>query len=425
MGSEAAKDNARAVPWDEITGGKNWEGLVEPELELSLREFIIRCGDLCQATYDAFNSVAESPNCGNSNYGKPNFFKDVMLKEASRYKVVSFLYATPGLGSDTDHNVMVHPRTPNPWDRESNWFGYVAVTTDEESRALGRREVYVAWRGTIMKEEWGSNVFGAMPVPATPLFSTTANAHKVNSGGFLWWGKKEPKVHGGWLNIYTSNNTASPYVKCSVRQQLHAAVQAIRKKYAGEKLSVIVTGHSLGGSLATLSAFDLAENDVAGGDDVRVTGVAFGCPQVGNVEFKERALSLPNLKILQVNNIRDMVPKTPDMMLNLYVPVANEELEIDTRKSPYLVWKTIGDCHNLQANLHVVAGWSSMGKPFELKVKRSLALVNKSANCLRGDLKIPAAWWGERNKGMEYDAAKDEWVFDPAPPASQMVGVSI
>ena len=58
-----AKAAAEGSPsWDELLGSKNWAGLIEPELNMSLREFILRCGNFCQATYDAFNSTPESPN---------------------------------------------------------------------------------------------------------------------------------------------------------------------------------------------------------------------------------------------------------------------------------------------------------------------------------------------------------------------------
>ena len=416
-----AKAGAEGSPtWDELLGSKNWAGLLEPELNLSLREFILRCGDFCQATYDAFNSTKESPCCGNTNYGKANFFHDVILKDASRYQVVSFLYATAGIGSDLDRAVLVHPssRTPCRWDDESNWFGYVAVTTDKFSHALGRREVYVAWRGTIMSEEWASNILRPFPVSVKPLLSQSSTAFK--------WGRQEPMVHDGWLKIYTTNNARSNYVKTSPRAQLHAAIDEIKKRYAGEKLSVVVVGHSLGGSLATLSGFDLAENNVAGGDDVRVTVVGFGCPQVGNPAFKEHVEELPNLKILLVTNFGDTVPKLPDFFLRIYVQIETAELDINTTKSPYLkkLFVSKGDLHNLQAYLHAVAGWNGADKPFELKVKRSLALVNKSCDYLKEEYKIPGQWWCERNKGMEYDAAADEWIFDPPPPPDQMTSMS-
>ncbi|PON96456.1 Fungal lipase-like domain containing protein [Trema orientale] len=412
--------------WEELLGSNNWEGLVEPELDLTLRKFILRCGEFAEATYDCFNSNTISPQCGNSRYPKETFFHDVLFQNASRYQVVSFLYATSGLG-DVQKNLFLHPKDANGgnvWDSQSNWMGYVAVTADKASKTLGRREIYVAWRGTITTSEWQSNIFGASPVPAKPLLADRT----VKSERFLWFGKDEPKIHEGWLSIYTSDNSSSNYVKTSARVQLTTAIKELVEKYKNEKLSVVVTGHSLGGALATLSAFDLVENDVVG-DNVLVSAFVFGCPQVGNSEFKTTVETHKNLKIFHVKNVRDAVPQLPDVGLWIYVPIETVELEIDTNKSPYLKSKSItdkfGDWHNLEANLHVVAGWNGPDSKYEPRVKRSLALVNKSCRFLKDELKVPEYWWVEKNKGMVFDEETQEWVLDPPPPADQLVKISI
>ena len=431
MATATASKNANAVSsptWDELLGSKNWHGLLEPSLDLTLREFILRCGNFCEATYDCFNSNKISPQCGNSRYGKESFFNEVFLKNASRYQVVSFLYATSG-SDETCKSFFVHPDnalSDTVWDRESNWMGYVAVTNDKVSKANGHRQIYVAWRGTIMESEWHSNIFGAVLVSAEPLLTP-----KKPEGLHFSWGN-EPQVHGGWLSIYTSDNTSSKYVQTSARVQLSTVIQELRDKYKDEKLSVVVTGHSLGGALATLSAFDLAENKVAG-DDVRIAAFVFGCPQVGNEAFKDKVEQLSNLKIFHTKNVKDIVPNLPDWNLNIYVPIETTELEIDTRKSPYLKSKSLkdypGDWHNLEANLHVVAGWNGPDKAFEFQVKRSLALVNKSSRFLQlpaGNLNpVPDTWWIEKNKGMVYEEDKDDWILDPVPPAGQMVRLAI
>lgn len=70
------------------------------------------------------------------------------------------------------------------------------------------------------------------------------------------------------------------------------------------------------------------------------------------------------------------------------------------------------DWHNLQAMLHVVAGWNGDDGEFELKVKRSLALVNKSCEFLKDELLVPGSWCVEKNKGMVRDE-DGEWVLAP------------
>lgn len=217
----------------------------------------------------------------------------------------------------------------------------------------------------------------------------------------------------GWLTVYISDNPKSQFVKLSARKQLLYHIEQLRNKYRDEKLSIVLTGHSLGASLSVLSAFDLVENGVS---DIPVSAIIFGCPQVGNKAFKERFDKFQNLKVLHVKNTIDLITRYPGRLFG-YVDIGTE-LVIDTRKSTSLKdSKNPSDWHNLQAMLHVVAGWNGKDREFELKVKRSVALVNKSCEFLKDELLIPGSWWAEKNKGMVLDEESGEWVL--APPSDE------
>jgi hypothetical protein len=64
---------------------------------------------------------------------------------------------------------------------------------------------------------------------------------------------------------------------------------------------VVYTGHSFGGALATIGAVRYAENYPI----VTVSSHMFGSPRVGQKEFRDLAHSLPNLKIIRVDNGKD------------------------------------------------------------------------------------------------------------------------
>jgi hypothetical protein len=153
--------------WNQLLGNNNWETLLNP-LDLNLRNLILRCGDFIQTTYDSFNNDQNSIYCGSSRYGKTTFFNKVMLENPTHYTIVSFLYATARVS--VPEAFILHSLSRESWDRESNWIGYIAVTSDERSRELGRREIYVVWRGTTRDLEW-INVFGAAPESASGLLS--------------------------------------------------------------------------------------------------------------------------------------------------------------------------------------------------------------------------------------------------------------
>ncbi|TYI60769.1 hypothetical protein E1A91_D10G126800v1 [Gossypium mustelinum] len=405
--------NQEAEPsWQELLGCKNWDSLLDP-LHLSLRKLILRCGDFCQATYDAFNNDQNSKFCGSSRYGKSSFFDKVMLESASDYKVESFLYATAHV--TLPQAFLLHSRSRESWDRETNWIGYIATTSDETSKALGRRDIYVVWRGTTRDYEW-VNVLDAKLEPLEPLLRVDGSSNKEmgdsssDSGSDSDNENEKPKVMLGWLTIYISDDPKSPFTRLSAREQLLGKIKELKERYKSENLSIVFTGHSLGASLAVLSAFDVVENGLV--DNIPVAAFAFGCPQVGNKAFNDRMKRYPNLTVLHTKNIIDVIPHYPSLLLG-YV-YTGTELVIDTRKSPSLKdSKNPSDWHNLQAMLHIVAGWNGQEGEFELKVKRSLALVNKSCAFLKDECLVPGSWWVEKNKGLVRNE-DGEWVMVPA-----------
>ncbi|KAJ0801678.1 putative phospholipase A(1) [Helianthus annuus] len=409
------------TPWLELIGSKNWEGLLDP-FDINLRTLILRCGDFCQATYDAFNNDSNSKYAGSSRYGKRSFFHKVKLRPSPHdYQVAYFIYGTAKISIPAAF--FLHSLSREAWDRESNWIGYIATTTDEVSKALGRREIYLVWRGTQRDLEW-INVYGASSVSAESLLrqktfkppttettdvggsSSDSDDDDNDEVGGNDEVRGKPKVMRGWLTIYTSYNPNSSFTKVSARTQVLASIKQLVEKYKNEEVSIIVTGHSLGASLATLSAFDLAENGIK---NVPVTAFVFGSPQVGNQAFNNRLNQFPNVKLLHIRNKIDLIPLYPSKLLG-YVD-SGVQFEIDSRKSGNLKRSTnTGDWHNLQGMLHVVAGWNGEDGEFKLKVPRSLALVNKSSGFLKDEYLIPESWWMEKNKGMVMDE-NGEWAL--------------
>eukprot|EP00252_Welwitschia_mirabilis_P012028 TRINITY_DN2674_c0_g1_i2.p1 TRINITY_DN2674_c0_g1~~TRINITY_DN2674_c0_g1_i2.p1 ORF type:complete len:233 (-),score=21.34 TRINITY_DN2674_c0_g1_i2:292-990(-) len=220
----------------------------------------------------------------------------------------------------------------------------------------------------------------------------------------------------GWLATYTASDSRSPFTKTSAREQLLAEIKRLVDLYKEEEISITFVGHSLGACLSILSAFDLVFNGISKTqrreEPIPVTAFVVGCPEVGNKAFKKLFESLPALRVLHLVNVLDLIPLYPSKLLN-YAEIGMR-LEIDTRKSTYLKdSKNPSDWHNLQAHLHVLAGWQGKNKPWELRVNRSVALVNKSCDFLKEECLIPASWWIEKNKGLVLDDT-GMWVFpDP------------
>ncbi|GAB4830469.1 Phospholipase A1-Igamma1, chloroplastic [Ancistrocladus abbreviatus] len=384
--------------WREIHGQDDWAGLLDP-MDPLLRSELIRYGEMAQACYDAFDFDPHSKHCGDCKYTRDQLFKHLGM-EGQGYEVSSYLFATPKVGLPIFFR---KPRLPEDWRENTNWIGYVAVSNDEMSKRLGRRDISIAWRGTVTCPEW---ILDLMDI----LKSISSDKIPCHD--------RMVKVEKGFVELYTNKDESFESCKTSAREQVLHEVERLIEKYHGEELCITITGHSLGGALAILSAYDIAETGLNITRDSRALPISvfsFAGPRVGNARFKERLESL-GVKVLRVVNEHDMVPKSPGFLINEHVPSelmklaegfpwsyshVGEELALNHKNSPFLKDTTDPICaHNLEALLHLLDGYHGKGRRFLLATGRDIALVNKACNFLKDHHQIPPFWHQDKSKRM-------------------------
>ncbi|CAF1856903.1 unnamed protein product [Brassica napus] len=188
-------------------------------------------------------------------------------------------------------------------------------------RDARRKRVVIAFRGTE-QTKWKDLQTDLMLVPVG------LNPERIG-GDF----KEEVQVHSGFLSAYDS-------VRIRIISLLKMAIGYIDDVAEHEdKWHVYVTGHSLGGALATLLAIELASSQLAKRGAITVTMYNFGSPRVGNKKFAD----VYNQKVKdswRVVNHRDIIPTVPRLMGYCHVahPVylaAGEVQNMDFQKDGY------------------------------------------------------------------------------------------
>lgn len=371
--------------WREIQGSRDWDELLDP-LHPWLRREIIKYGELAQATYDALDFDSFSEYCGSCMYNQHKLFDKLGLGK-SGYNVTRYIYAMSHIDLP---QWLEKSRFVDTWSKDSNWMGFVAISDDQESQRIGRRDVVVAWRGTVAPSEWYDN----MQRKLEPI------------------GQGQGKVEHGFLSIYTSKCDKTRYNRYSASEQVMKEVKRLVNLYQkrGEQVSLTITGHSLGGALGLLNAYEAAKNFPG----LSISVVSFASPRVGNIAFRDELYQM-GVKTLRVTLKQDIVPKMPGIVLNeslqrfdditgtlewVYTHVG-VELKLDVRSSPYLKkGLNLVGFHMLETYLHLVDGFHGTGSDFRVNSKRDLALVNKDCDMLVDELRIPPNWYQLANKGL-------------------------
>lgn len=365
--ADDAHHDELAARWGEIHGRDDWAGLLDP-MDPLLRSELIRYGELAQACYDAFDYDPSSRYCGSCKHPRRELFERLGMPGAARgYAVSRYLYATSNFRFPA-----IFPQSragAKIWSQRANWIGYVAVSTDAESARLGRRDIAIAWRGTVTRLEWVSDLMDFLrPVADEGLPCPDP----------------EVKVLSGFVDLYTDKDPTCRFCKYSAREQVLTEVRRLVARYAaqGEDVSITVTGHSLGSALAMLSAYDIAESGAnRRGEEEEAAPVcvySFAGPRVGNAAFKRRFEKELGVKALRVVNVHDNVPRMPGILVNegapevvrrvaeglLRVPWCyahvGVELALDHKRSPFLKDTLDPACfHDLEAHLHLLDGYAA------------------------------------------------------------------
>ena len=97
--------------------------------------------------------------------------------------------------------------------------GFIAVSSDEATRQLGRRDIIITFRGTVTSQEWVANFMSSL-IPAQ------LDPHNP---------RPDVKVESGFLSLYTSDESStSRFGILSCREQLLSEISRLLKKYKGE-----------------------------------------------------------------------------------------------------------------------------------------------------------------------------------------------
>lgn len=194
-----------------------------------------------------------------------------------------------------------------------------------------------------------------LPVLIVSFRGTEPNKwHDIAADGKAW--KTKLTKHGwpdGWGSVHSGFQAAFESIGPLMREKL--------KEYEGSGVGIWITGHSLGGALATMMAADVFRRQKTG-EDFDLRGVyTFGSPRVGNNAFHKQfsgAAMQSKTRVVRFRNGDDTVTAIPGIIEYKHVGTL-AHLGEGTLKFPkgdpdYAGIGAVGD--------HNMTGWGPKGK---------------------------------------------------------------
>ncbi|KAF3639199.1 putative phospholipase A1-II 1-like [Capsicum annuum] len=160
-----------------------------------------------QAIGDSFNSETASKYYGTSRYSEKNLFKSVGFDKNNPYKyeITKYFYAA----SDVTEKV-----------KESNWIGFVGVATDEGKVALVRRDILIAWRGTLTQSEWNDDKQVPLVQPTEIFRENTNNILVHKERGLVECSENDWRVYEHLCFEVLIDITKSKYLKKCINSHI-------------------------------------------------------------------------------------------------------------------------------------------------------------------------------------------------------------
>ncbi len=197
----------------------------------------------------------------------------------------------------------------------------VHFITGKGIMADGKPLYVISFRGSADKKDWAADFVTGQVVYGG---KTLEESEKIS--GFLPGGAKErvaaaavaekadastpPKVHKGF----------NSYADLTLRMLLTSGSYGFLEQYRKEKdARLLLTGHSLGGAVATIVGQRLID---FGFDPNRLQVITFGAPAVGNTPFAK--MYGGRLDLIRVTNSEDPVPLTLQAVLRNYKQFGKE-----------------------------------------------------------------------------------------------------
>ena len=207
--------------------------------------------------------------------------------------------------------------------RQRVFYGFVAVGGDPKTAV-------VALRGTASAAEWWDDMHWHL-VPFTP----------VPAGG---------NVAEGFFDVYRTFGTMTPGAQ-TLSQPSASFAAEIADAITGfasdldPAVPTVVSGHSLGGALATMLTVDLAANT-----QIKPQAWTFASPRVGDAAFAARYGGLSGVSWRIYNQV-DVVPYFPVGTSGHYQPVTTGYAISSLGKARW----TLSCAHSLNTYRHVLS----------------------------------------------------------------------
>jgi hypothetical protein len=179
-------------------------------------------------------------------------------------------------------------------NKKSDTQGFVAIKN---------KSIYIVWRGSESKKD----------------FQNDASIDKVP---FINEGEK---VHIGFKSAWES-----------VLEDTYDAIDNALENLQEEATNIVVTGHSLGGAIATLYAYSIKKHY----PNYNVSSTTIGSPRVGNKVFKENYdnSSIDTLRIVHNNDLVTHTPYIKFYHVNYQLRLDNNGNELKRDKSLKSFW---------------------------------------------------------------------------------------